>query len=70
MNILLPLVYFKEVRRLEEGHHKDRFIYFLAQIRAAYSALYEADIKPSGPLTDESIIVDEDQPKNEKEQST
>ncbi|HZU03387.1 MAG TPA: DUF3102 domain-containing protein [Ktedonobacteraceae bacterium] len=47
-----------EVRRLGEGH-EFRFRAFVAQLRQTYQTLYEADIKLTGPLKEESTIVDE-----------
>ncbi len=50
-----------EVRRLGEGHQQ-RFRFFIAQLQETYRTLYEAEIKLTGPLKDESNIVDEDKP--------
>jgi Protein of unknown function (DUF3102) len=52
-----------EVRRLGEGQQQQRFRFFIEQLQQTYQTLYEAEIKLTGPLKDESTIVDEDPPK-------
>lgn len=56
-----------EVRRLGE-EHRERFLFFIAQLRETYHTLYEAEIKLTGPLRDEGNIIDEVmQPKGEEQ---
>lgn len=55
-----------EVRRLGDEHH-GRYALFILHLRETYRTLYETDIKLTSPLKDESGIVDQDQPDQQKE---